>query len=134
MQNETTTAAPMSPEQIAYCAARALYDSAIAEVTRLATRLAPMPGPTASDEETEAWLDASEQAYEALGVDALSDRLARAEDAMLAWSFAVARREAGKSRAKLALIAQIEAGIGKPLHLQTRRKAIDIALRLVGTA
>lgn len=130
MQNETTTAAPMSPEQTAYCAARALYDSAIAEVTRRA----PMPGPTASDEETEAWLDASEQAYEALGVDALSDALARAEDAMLAWSFVVARREAGKSRAKLALIAQIEAGIGKALHLQTRRKAIDLALRLVETA
>ena len=31
------------------------------------------------------------------------------------------------SRAKLALIAQIEAGIGKALHLQTRRKAIDLA-------
>lgn len=116
----------MSPEQTAYCAARALYDSAIAEVTRLA----PMPGPDASDEETEAWLDASELAHGRLGLDALSDALARAEDAMLAWSFVVARREAGKSRAKLALLDQIEAGIGKPLHLQTRRKAIDLALRL----
>ena len=66
------------------------------------------------------------------GVDVLhAAALASAEDALLAWSFAVARREAGRSRAKLALVAEIERGVGEAKHLRSRVKAIDLALRLV---
>lgn len=121
-----TTAATMSPAQTAYCLARASYDAAIAE----SSRIAPMPGEGASEEVVEAWLDASEEAHQSLGLDRLFDELRAAEDVMLAWSFSVARREAGRSKAKLRLIAEVEAGMGKALHLATRIKAIDLALRL----
>ena len=63
-------------------------------------------------------------------IDRLSNLLATAEEALLAWSFEVARKEAGRSKAKLRLIAEVEAGMGKALHLATRNKAIDLALRL----
>ena len=119
-------AAAMSPVQTAYCLARASYDAAIAEQNRLA----PAPAQGAPESEVDAWLDASEEAHESLGLSRLFDALRAAEDAMLAWSFGVARKEAGRSRAKLALIADIESNIGKPMHLTTRTKAIDIALRL----
>lgn len=120
------TAAPMSPAQIAYVTARALLDSAHAE----SARLAPMPGPDASDDAVEAWLDASEALRSTLGLDRLVEALTVAEDALLSWSFVVARREAGRSRAKLALVAQLETGVRQARHLQIRCKAIDLALRL----
>ena len=119
-------AATMSPAQTAYCLARATYDVAIAEQNRLA----PPPAQGAPESEVDAWLDASEEAHVSLGLSRLFDALRAAEDAMLAWSFEVARKEAGRSKAKLAIIAEVEANIGKPLHLTSRTRAIDIALRL----
>lgn len=115
----------MSPAQHAYLLARAAYDAAIAESNRRTSGM-----PSATDEEFEIWNDACETAHTDLGMDRLSDLLAAAEDALLAWSFGVARKEAGRSKAKLALIASIEAGICKPQHLLTRNKTIDMALRL----
>lgn len=117
---------PMSPAQSAYILARATYDAAITEQNRLA----PQPPQGAPESEVDAWLDASEAAHESLGLSRLFNALHAAEDAMLAWSFEVARKEAGRSRIKLAMIAEVEANIGKPLHLVSRTKAIDIALRL----
>ena len=115
----------MSAAQTAYLLARATYDAAIAEATRRTTDM-----PTATDEEFEVWNDACEAAREDLGIGRLSDILDAAEEALLAWSFEVARKEAGCSKAKLALIAKVEAGIRKPLHLRTRIQTIDMALRL----
>lgn len=122
----TNAAARTAPEQISYMIARAALDSAYAEIARLA----PMPGPDADEPAVDAWLDASEEVRAGLGVDGLEAALASAEDALLAWSFAVARREAGRSKRKLALIAEVEAGMSNPLHLVARGKAIDLALRL----
>ncbi|MEK9900983.1 MAG: hypothetical protein VW516_09570 [Rhodospirillaceae bacterium] len=119
-------ATTMSPAQTAYCLARAAYDAAIAE----SGRRAPMPGPGASEAEVDAWLDASEAAHQELELDRLFAECRAAEDAMLAWSFAVARQTAGSDRAVLATIAEIEAAMDHPSHLSTRNKAIDIALRL----
>ena len=59
-----------------------------------------------------------------------SARVSRSTDALLAWSFAVARREAGHSRGKLALIAEVERGVGEARHLRSRIRAIALALRL----
>lgn len=126
----TNTATPTAPEQTVYMITRAALDAAYAEVARLA----PVPGEGAPEEAVEAWLDASEEVRSALGVDGLEAALAAAEDALLAWSFAVARREAGRSRVKLALIAEVERGVGEARHLRTRAKAIDLALRLIPPA
>ena len=115
----------MSAAQTAYLLARATYDAAIAEATRRTTDM-----PTATDEEFEVWNDACEAAREDLGIGRLSDILDAAEEALLAWSFEVARKEAGRSKAKLTLIAKVEAGIRNPLHLRTRIQTIDMALRL----
>jgi len=120
------TAATMSPAQTAYCLARATYDAAIAEQNRLA----PQPPQGAPESEVDAWLDASEDAHESLGLSRLFGALRAAEDAMLAWSFEVARKEAGRSRVALAAIAKVEAAMDKPLHLTSRTRAIDLALRL----
>ena len=120
------TAATTSPQQAIYMLTRATVDAAYAEIARRA----PMPGPGAPDEAVEAWLDASEAARAELAVDAAEAALTAAEDALLAWSFAVARREAGRSRVKLALIAELERGVGEARHLRTRTKAIDLTLRL----
>ena len=122
----TNTAARTAPEQTTYMIARAALDSAYAEIARLA----PMPGPDADEPAVDAWLDASEEVRAGLGVDGLEAALASAEDALLAWSFAVARREAGRSKRKLALVAEIERGVGEARHLRSRVKAIDLALRL----
>lgn len=121
-----TAAATLAPAQLTYMIARAALDSAYAEIARLA----PMPGEGADETAVDAWLDASEEVRASLGVDGLEAELASAEDALLAWSFAVARRTAGRSRAKLTLVAQIERGVGEAQHLRTRIKAIDLALRL----
>lgn len=121
-----TAAATLAPAQLTYMIARATVDAAYAEIARRA----PMPGPGAPDEAVEAWLDASEAVCAELAVDAAEAALAVAEDALLAWSFAVARRTAGRSRAKLALVAELERGVGEARHLRTRAKAIDLALRL----
>ena len=115
----------MSPAQAAYLLARAEYDAAIAESN---ARTSGMP--TATDEEFEAWNDACEEARSVLGIDRLSNLLAVAEEALLAWSFKVARKTAAGDRAALATIDYMEANLGLPLHLTTRRKAVDIALRL----
>lgn len=115
----------MSPAQHAYLLARAEYDAAIAESNR---RTSGMPSTT--DEEFEVWNDACETAREDLGIGRLSDLLDAAESALLAWLFKVARETAAGDRAALATIAYMEANLGKPLHLTTRRKAVDIALRL----
>ena len=125
--NAATKTATTSPQQAIYMITRATLDAAYAEVARLA----PVPGEGADEAAVEAWLDASEAARTALAVDAAEAALAAAEDALLAWSFAVARREAGRSRVKLALIAEVERGIGEARHLRSRTKAIDLALRLV---
>ena len=121
-----TTAAALAPAQLTYMIARAALDSAYAEIARLA----PMPGPDADEPAVDAWLDASEEVRASLGVVGLEAALASAEDALLAWSFAVARREAGRSKRKLALVAEIERGVGEARHLRSRVKAIDLALRL----
>ena len=121
-----TQTATTSPAQTVYMIARAALDSAYAEIARLA----PMPGEGAGESTVDAWLDASEAARSDLGVDGLEAAVAAAEDALLTWSFAVARREAGRSRVKLALIAEIERGVGEARHLRSRIKAIDLALRL----
>ncbi len=115
----------MSPAQRAYLLARAAYDAATAEATRRTTGM-----PTGTDEEFEVWNDACEAAREDLGIGRLSDLLDAAEVALLAWSFEVARKTAAGDTAALATIAHVEANIGKPLHIITRRKTIDIALRL----
>ena len=70
-------------------------------------------------------LEAEARLASALAVDAAEAALAAAEDALLAWSFAVARREAGRSRAKLALIAEVERGVGEARHLRSRTRAIE---------
>ena len=116
----------MSPAQTTYTIARAAHDAALAE----STRRAPMPGPDADEATVDAWLDASEQAHTELRIDALGAALASAEDALLAWSFAQARVTAAGNDAAFAAIAAVEAGIKKALHLPTRTKAIDLALRL----
>mgnify|MGYP003554338055 FL=1 len=106
--------------------ARAAHDAALAEVTRRA----PMPGPDADEATVDAWLDESERAHGELRVDALGAALAAAEEAMLAWSFEVARSTAAGNQAALRAIAEIEAGIQRASHMSTRTKAIDLALRL----
>ncbi len=115
----------MAPAQTAYLLARATYDAAISESNR---RTSGMPSET--DEEFEVWNDACEAAREDLGIGRLSDLLDAAESALLAWSFTIARQTAAGDRAALATIDFMEANLGKPLHLTTRRKAVDIALRL----
>lgn len=124
-QNAAAILDTMSPAQTAYLLARASYDAAIAESNR---RTNGMPSET--DEEFEAWNDACEAAREDLGIGRLSDILDAAEAHMLAWSFEVARKTAAGDAAALTTIEHIAANINKPLHLVTRRKAIDLALRL----
>lgn len=121
-----TTNTDTSPEQTVYMIARASYDAAISEIARRA----PQPGPTADDSEVDAWLDASETARAEMCVDALSEALDAAEEALLAWSFKVARKEAGKSRRKLAAIAEVENGIRRAVNRAFRTRALDLALRL----
>lgn len=120
----TATTESMSPAQVNYCIARAAYDSAVSEMVR--TVKAPADG--ASEEEVDAWLDAEEDARQALGLDRLFDLLRSAEDAMLAWSFAVARRTAGRRKDQIAAIAEVEAAAATYGHVRT--KALDLALRL----
>lgn len=122
------TAETMHPTQTAYIIARAALDAAYAAQNAAV----PAPGPDATEEAVEAWLDESEAAHSMLGIDALFSAVDAAERAMLAWSFQVARSECkGRgAKAKLATIAEIEAGIERPLGLTIRRKAIDLALRL----
>jgi len=124
-QNAAAILDTMSPAQTAYLLARATYDAATAEATRRTTGM-----PTATDEEFEVWNNTCEAARTDLDIDRLSNLLATAEEALLAWSFEVARKEAGRSKSKLALITKVEAGIRKPLHLRTRIQMIDMALRL----
>lgn len=114
----------MSPAQINYCIARAAYEAALSE---MASRIQP-PGDGASEEEIDAWLDAEEEVRDALGMDDLFAQLRAAEDAMLAWSFAVARRTAGRRKNQLAAIAEVEAAAATYGHARTR--ALDLALRL----
>lgn len=130
----------MDPTQVAYTIARAVYDAANAELVR---RTAGMP--TTTDAELDVWAEASEAAHQALGMDRLFEALGAAEDAMLAWSFEVARRtiratKCGAVRTRdLAGVDALERACGLvgtqtqgvAIRYDIRVKSIDLALRLV---
>lgn len=126
MHARPVDAATLSAEQTVYMITRAAHDAAIAEISRRA----PQPGPDAPESEVDAWLDTSEAVRAELGVDALAGALTAAEDALLAWSFTVARREAGRSRRKIAAIDAVELGLRRPAGFAFRARALDLALRL----
>lgn len=117
------------PTQSAYIIARALYEEACAESSR---RTKDLPFVTPSD--MDAWDVAAEAAREDLQIERLGTAMREAEDAMLAWSFEVARKviKAGPRAlrtTKLELVSDIETRCR--VSLAARTGALDLALRLV---
>ncbi len=130
--------AQLHPTQGAHAIAASALDCAREELYKRTRDL-----PTSTDEELEAWDAASEAARAELKIDALTDALVEAEDALLRWSFAVARRTLADRRGKAAKrfaadVLMIDALEGACFgtaprrfrDLRARAKSIDIALRL----
>ena len=118
----------MHPTQTAYITTRALYEEACAEASRRTRDL-----PFVTDAEQDAWDVAAETARDDLQIERLGVAMREAEDAVLAWSFEVARKtiKAGPRvlrTTKLELVANIEARC--LTSLAARTGALDLALRL----
>jgi hypothetical protein len=125
MTDIIATATP-SPAQSAYFLALAAYESVLAEMHR---RCPDVPDGASDEECAAAWAREDEVSAE-LRIADFRNALNLAERAVLAWSFTVARKTAGRSKSKLAAIAEVEAGIEESRHFNLRCRAIDIALRL----
>lgn len=112
----------MNALQLAYAAALAQVETLRAEVK------AACPMPLTDDNAIfDAWIDASTAMEERIGLFTAERLLAEAEDALVRWSFTVAKSAA--TGADLSAVEHLGARWPK-LPMASRRKLVDLALRL----